>query len=65
MPVVRLKHSTTHSSQNWGVLIAVAAETLCELIDEPAACAFGSQPAGLQPSAGTRMSSQPTDMNTA
>ena len=28
MPAVTLKHSTTHSSQNCGVLIALGAETL-------------------------------------
>ena len=65
MPAVTLKHSTTHSSQNCGVLIALRAETSLSLISEPTGCAVGSRPAGFQSSAGTRMSSRPTDLNTA
>src|SRR4051794_19223323 len=65
IPAVTLKHSTTHSSQNCGVLIALAAETLAVLIMVFALTCAGSHPAGFQSSAGTRISSQPTDMNTA
>src|SRR5918998_5063108 len=65
MPAVTLKHSTTHSSQNCGVLIAFRAETLPSLISEPTGSAVGRHPVGFQSSAGTRMSSHPSDMNTA
>src|ERR1700755_1402568 len=65
IPAVTLKHSTTQSSQNCGVLIALAAETWFWLIMALDLTVDGSQPAGDQSSAGTRMSSQPTDMNTA
>ena len=64
MPAVTLKHSTTHSSQNCGVLMELAAETSPVLIRTPFGACAGSQPAGFQSSAGTRISSQPTDMKT-
>ena len=65
MPAVTLKHRTTHSSQNWGVLIALAADTPAVVINEPAFCASGFQSPGVQPAAGTRINSHPIDMNTA
>ena len=66
MPAVTLKQSTTQSSQNCGVLIALRAETFAVVISEPASC-VGRVPARGPPvrPRGTRMSSQPTDMNTA
>jgi hypothetical protein len=65
MPAVTLKQSTTHRNQNCGVLIALRADTFAVVMSEPVLACSGSQPAGFQSSAGTRMSSQPTDMNTA
>jgi hypothetical protein len=65
IPAVTLKHSTTHSSQNCGVLIALRADTFAVVIRLPVFACSGCQPAGFQSDAGTRMSSQPTDMNTA
>src|SRR3954469_18530530 len=65
MPAVTLKHRTTHRHQNCGVLIALAAETFAVLIIALPWSVLGSQPAGFQSSAGTRTSSQPSDMNTA
>jgi hypothetical protein len=46
-------------------LIALAAETFAVVIRRPVFDWSGCQPAGLQSGAGTRISSQPTDMNTA
>src|SRR5262245_48453999 len=53
MPAVTLQNSTTHSSQNCGVLIAFAADT-CDVVTSgfDFSCA-GSNPAGFQPGAGT------------
>ena len=65
IPAVTLKHSTTHSSQNCGVLIALVAETFAVVTSGRFFAVAGSQPAGCQSSAGTRISSQPTDMKTA
>src|ERR1700693_4359002 len=65
IPAVTLKHSTTQSSQNWGVLMALAADTLAVVINDPVFCGSGFQPCGVQPGAGTRISSHPIDMNTA
>src|SRR6266540_3782352 len=62
MPAVTLKHSTTHRHQNCGVLIALAADTLAVVIMAVPWSVLGSQPAGFQPSAGTRTTSQPNDM---
>src|SRR3989337_1306503 len=62
MPAVTLQNSTIHSSQNCGVLIALAAETLLGApgaVDLPVA---GSTPAGFQPSAGTRTMKAPNIM---
>ena len=63
MPAVTLKHSTTHRNQNCGSLMACAAETAGpEPVAPGEACGgFG----GCQSSAGTRTSSQPTDMKIA
>src|SRR5580693_2958189 len=65
IPAVTLKHSTTHSSQNWGVLIAFAADTLAVVTNDPALCGSGFQSPGVHPGAGTRTNSHPIDMNTA
>src|ERR1700738_5375655 len=65
IPAVTLKHSTTQSSQNWGVLMALAADTLAVVINDPAFCGSGFQPCGVHPGAGTRINSHPIDMNTA
>src|SRR5947207_217370 len=65
MPAVTLKHSTTHRHQNCGVLIAFFALTFAVVIIAIPWSVFGSQPAGFQPSGGTRTSSQPIDMNAA
>jgi len=65
IPAVTLKQSTTHSSQNWGVFIALAADTPAVLASDPALCGLGFQPGGAQPGAGTRISTHPIDMNTA
>src|ERR671936_688859 len=53
MPAVTLQNRTIHSSQNCGVLIAFVAVTFAVVIIERAACSFGVQPSGRQPSAGT------------
>ena len=65
MPAVTLKHSTTQSSQNCGVLMALTADTFAVVISDFASAGFGSHPAGFQPSGGTRISSHPTDMKIA
>ena len=52
MPAVTLKHSTTHSSQNCGVWIALRAETFALVISDPVLACAGSQPAGRQPARG-------------
>ena len=65
IPAVTLKHRTTQSSQNWGVLIALRADTCPRLINFPCLACEGSQPAGFQSSAGTRMRIQPIAMKTA
>src|ERR1700753_2544634 len=65
IPAVTLKQSTTHSSQNWGVLIALAADTLAVVTNDPALCGLGFQSRGVHPGAGTRTNSHPIDMNTA
>ena len=59
IPAVTLKQSTTHSSQNWGVLIALDADTLAALTNDPALCGFGVQSPGVHPGAGTRTNSHP------
>src|SRR5882724_10235686 len=65
MPAVTLKHNTTQRSQNCGVLIALRADTLAVVISAWVLSFAGSYPAGRQSSAGTRISSTPSDMNTA
>ena len=65
MPAVTLKQRTTQSSQNCGVLMAFAAETWPRVIIVLCLAVDGSHPGGDQPSAGTRIRSQPSDMNTA
>src|SRR3954454_13704546 len=62
MPAVTLQNSTTHSSQNCGVLMALPAETLAEVTSSRCLTVDGSQPAGFQPSAGTRTMNAPNIM---
>jgi hypothetical protein len=45
--------------------MALFADTLPVVMSEPVFAWAGCQPAGFQSGAGTRISSQPTDMNTA
>src|SRR3954451_14276908 len=54
MPAVTLQNSTIHSSQNCGVLIELAAETLSVVTSAFCLTVDGSHPAGCQPSGGTR-----------
>src|SRR5262245_30783901 len=54
IPAVTLKQRTTQSSQNCGVLIASPGVTLCCVISVFAFSGGGTQPAGFQPSGGTR-----------
>ena len=63
MPAVTLKHSMIHSSQNCGSFTAVAADTARSSRAACLACCGAS--GGVQSSAGTRISSQPTDMKIA
>ena len=64
MPAVTLQNSTVHSSQNCGVLMALAAETLALVTIGLAAAVSGSQPSGRQSSAGTRTRNAPRLMKT-
>jgi hypothetical protein len=63
MPAVTLKQSTTQSSQNCGVRMALRADTSNLPASTPVV--GGVQPSGRQPSGGTRTSSHPTDMKIA
>src|SRR3954451_12567517 len=65
MPAVTLRHNTSHSSQNCGVLMALRAETLLVVISLCTVACDWSQPAGFQPSAGTRTRNTPMDMKSA
>src|SRR5215212_84037 len=49
MPAVTLQNSTTHSSQNCGVLMELPAETLSVVTSSRCLTIEGSQPAGCQP----------------
>ena len=62
MPAVTLQNRTTHTSQNWGVLIAFAAETLSVVMRGLDFSWEGSKPSGFQPSAGTLMVNAPNIM---
>src|SRR4029079_3844077 len=64
MPAVTLAHSTTQSSQNCGVLIALAAVTFAVVIMRRAVCASGVQPAGFHSGSGTRTVNAPSVMTT-
>src|SRR3954453_8089855 len=64
MPAVTLQKSTTQSSQNDRVLIALAAETLAVVTSGLAATDAGSKPSGAQPSGGTRTVKTPNIMMT-
>lgn len=62
MPAVTLQKRTTHRNQNWGVLMALAAETSFSLTNVFFFRLFGSKPSGFQPGAGTRTLVTPTIM---
>src|SRR3954468_8635550 len=64
IPAVTLQHSTTHRSQNCGVLIALAAVTFARVIMRRSACASGAQPAGFHWGSGTRTVNAPSVMTT-
>ena len=64
MPAVTLQNRTVHSSQNWGVLMALAAETLLVVTRGFSSTSWGSQPSGVQPSGGTRTSQAPNSITT-
>ena len=64
MPAVTLQNSTVHSSQNCGVLIAFAADTLALVTSAFSSTECGSQPSGIQPSGGTRTSQAPNIITT-
>jgi hypothetical protein len=63
MPAVTLQNSTVHNNQNWGVRIAVSAETLAVVTIDLAFVVDGSYPWGFQSSAGTLMVKAPNIMN--
>src|SRR5580698_74952 len=58
MPAVTFIQSTPHNSQNCGVRQATSNSTLAA-VTSFFACAEGTQPAGFQPSAGTRTVNTP------
>ena len=60
MPAVTLQNSTTQSSQNCFVLIALEAVTLPRVTSVRSAVCSGSQPSGRQPSAGSRTVKAPS-----
>src|SRR6478735_4763132 len=60
MPAVTLQNNTTHSSQNCGVRMALAAETLAVVTIGLALTLDGSNPAGAQPGGGTRTLATPS-----
>ena len=62
MPAVTLQNSTTQSSQNCGVLIALLAETLAVVTSFFSWTWLASQPSGFQSSAGTRTVKAPNIM---
>ena len=64
MPAETLQNSTIHSSQNSGVLIEFAAETLSVVTRAFYFTDAGSKPAGFQSSAGTRTMNAPNIMKT-
>ena len=64
MPAVTLQNSTTHSSQNCGVLTALAADTLAVVTIDFALTFEGSKPSGTQSSAGTLTSHAPNSITT-
>src|SRR4051794_15435150 len=64
MPAVTLQNSATQSSQNCGVLIELAADTLSVVTRDLALTVEGSKPAGRQSSAGTRTMNAPNSMKT-
>src|ERR1700730_11951055 len=61
MPAVTFMHNTPHSNQNCGVRQASSTDTLA-LVTRGFGAAAGAQPAGFQPSAGTRTVKTPIIM---
>ena len=61
MPAVTFMKSTTHSSQN--CVVRIACDALNVAPHDPARRSAGVQPAGCQPSRGTRTVSTPNIMN--
>jgi hypothetical protein len=55
-------HNTPHSSQNWGVFTASSAVTLADVMSLFVEI-FGTNPAGFQPSGGTRTLNTPNIIN--
>ena len=62
MPAVTLQNSTVQSSQNCGVLIALAADTSLSVTSFLSSTCAGSKPSGFQPAGGTRMLATPIIM---
>ena len=57
-----MQNSTTQSSQNCGVLIELAAETLAVVTSFFSLTWLGSQPSGFQSAGGTRTVKAPNSM---
>ena len=64
MPAVTLQNRTVQSSQNCGVLTALAADTLSVVTRALDSTVVGSKPRGRHPSAGTLTSQAPNSMTT-
>ncbi len=62
IPAVTLQNSTSQSNQNWGVRMALLAETLAVVTSFCCFTSAGSNPSGSQPSAGTRTVKAPNIM---
>ena len=62
MPAVTLQNRTVQSSQNCGVLIALAAETLAVVTSDLDFTDSGLKPSGFQSSAGTLISHAPNSI---
>ena len=62
IPAVTLQNSTVQSSQNCGVLMALAAETSLSVTRSFFSTSAGSNPSGFQPAGGTRMLATPIIM---
>src|SRR5215218_6216244 len=62
MPAVTLQNSTTHSSQNCGVLTEFRADTFSVVTKDFFLTVDGSKPSGFQSAAGTRTRNAPNIM---